>query len=81
MTVVSLGNGEFKRCMGTDEYNYPSEKHGLLVLRIVQLSTFESFCRLNHKKASLILSTERVVVETLLVASYELLPCEGERGR
>jgi hypothetical protein len=73
-----------KRCTGTDEYNYPSEKHGLLVFRIVQLSTFKSFCCLDHEKASLILSTERVVVETLLkVASDDelLLPCEGERER
>jgi hypothetical protein len=58
-----------KRCTGTDEYNYPSEKHGLFVFRIVQPSTFESFCCLDHEEASLILPTERVVVETLLVAS------------
>ena len=51
----------------TDKYNYPSEKHGLLVFRIVQPSTFESFCCLDHEKTSLILSTERVVVETLLL--------------
>ena len=67
--------------MGTDEYNYPSEKHGLLVFRIVQLSTLECFRCLDHEKASLILSTESVVVETLIVASYELLTCEGERRR
>ena len=59
VAVVSLENGIVELCMGTDEYNNPSEKHGLLVFRIVQLSTFESFCRLDHEEASLILSTKR----------------------
>jgi hypothetical protein len=53
--------------MGTDEYNNPSEKHGLLVFIIVQPSTFESFCCLDHEKASLIISAERVVVKTLYI--------------
>jgi hypothetical protein len=64
--VVTLRNGGSlgnERC--TDEYDYPPEKRGLLIFRIVQSPTFERFGCFDHKKAGLILSTERVVVETL----------------
>jgi hypothetical protein len=76
------------RCRGTALTNtsYPSEKHGFLVFRIIQPSTFESFCCLDHEKASPILSTECVVVETLFINKLHqlnlVLLCEGEkRGR
>jgi hypothetical protein len=60
----------------TDEYDHPSEEGGLSIFRIIQPPTFEGLCCLDHKKASLILSTERVVVETLLRIS-----CQSTRER
>ena len=49
----------------TDEYDYPSEDRGLLIFRIVQRSSLESFRSLDHKEAGLVLAAERVIVETL----------------
>jgi hypothetical protein len=59
----------------TDNDDYPSENCGLLVFGIIQSSSLERFCCLDHEKAGLVLTAERVVVETL--GTSDKLPLGG----
>jgi hypothetical protein len=54
-----------RRSAGTDEYDHPSENRGILIFGIVQPPSLESFRCLDHEEASLVLTAECVVVETL----------------